>query len=72
MLPVVVVAEAPISTTCAVSEVYTAKLSVVVAHALEPPLPLVSVPHAGNPPETLSTFPVEPTGSTERVPALFA
>ena len=40
-----------------------ARLSVVVAKRLLPPLAVLSAPHAGTPPETLSTWPVEPIPS---------
>ena len=67
MFPVVEVAEAPMTTTWVGSASTIARLLLVVAHALLPPLPELSVPHDGTPPETLSTCPEEPTPSFESV-----
>ena len=74
MLPVVVVAVAPIIRTSEVSFCMIARLSVVVENGLEPePPPEVrSVPQDGMPADTLSTVPAPPIGSLERVPAPLA
>ena len=69
MLPVVVVADCPTKTTLETFDGYTARLSVVVAHALDPPALVRSAAHEGIPPETLSTCPAPPTPRRESVPA---
>jgi hypothetical protein len=72
MLPVVEVALCPINTTFEAVEVYMARLSVVVAHALEPPELVLSAPQPGTPPEILSTWPAEPMPRRESVLAPLA
>ena len=59
LYPVVLVALAPTTTISVGSVVYTNKPLVLVLHTALPAL-VLSVPHEGTPPETLSTVPSAP------------